>query len=95
MAQFDAHPPADRGRSGGLLEPVEEGSVGRDEVHPGSDQGDVAMPEEEVPLLGEALRVAGVAAVETGDEGEVRGGVRDPGAQCRGDAAVARQLDEP
>ena len=53
------------------------------------------MPEEEVPLLGEALRVAGVAAVEAGDEGEVRGGVRDPGAQCRGDAAVARQLDEP
>ena len=91
----DPHALANRSRIDWLLQPVEEGAVGRDEVHPGTHQDDIGMPGEEVPLRGEALRMAGITAIETRDEREFRGRVRDPGAQRHGDPAVLLQLDQP
>ena len=69
----DSHALANRSRIDWLLQPVEEGAVGRDEVHPRAHQDDIGMPGEEVPLRGEALRMAGVTAIETRDEREICG----------------------
>ena len=84
----DAHPPANGLGARGLLETVEEGPVGRDEVHPGSDEDYRRVDLQVASLLVEPVRPAGVAAVEAAEQSEFLGRPRRPRAQSGRDAAM-------